>query len=379
MATVFVLVDALGWELIREREFLNDLLPYRAEVKTVFGFSSGAIPSILTGLLPRDHEHWNLFVYDPPKSPFRWARSFSGLPNPWINSRAVRKAVSVIGRKVSRTDGYFQIYGVPVELLPFFDVCEKNDLYGPGGLSPRQSIFDRLQGEGVPYRVYSYHHFNDTEAVDRAVEDLNGDAAEVYFVYLSELDAFLHRNVDSPDAVSAELGKYAASIRRIYAAATAKSSDCGFFVFSDHGMTATRETFDLKGAVETLGCRLPHDYIALYDSTMARFWFFNPEARRKIEALLSSLDCGSVVSEQEQKAFGIDFDHNRFGDLIFMMKPACLIHPSYMGRVPWKGMHGFHPDEPTSSATLLARGEPRVPVHGVWDLFHLMCCEAGVQ
>ncbi len=379
MPTVFVLVDALGWDLIRERDFLNDLLPYRTEVKTVFGFSSGAIPSILTGLLPRDHEHWNLFAYDPPKSPFRWAKGLSALPRPWINSRIVRKGVSLIGRKVSRTDGYFQIYGVPVELLPFFDVCEKNDLYGPGGMSPNSSIFDRLESGRIPYRVYSYHQYNDQEAVNRVVDDLQRDAAEVYFVYLSELDAFLHLNVDRPEAVSGELEKYAANLRRIDDAAAVRDRNSGFFVFSDHGMTQTKETFDLKGAVESLGWRVPGEYIALYDSTMARFWFFDPRTRQQVETLLGELDCGSVVSKEEEARFGIDFPHNRFGDLIFMMKPACLIHPSHMGRVPWKGMHGFHPDEPSSSATLLARGEPRVSVRGVWDLFHLMCFEAGIR
>jgi predicted AlkP superfamily pyrophosphatase or phosphodiesterase len=379
MPTVFVLVDALGWDLIRERDFLNDLLPYRTEVKTVFGFSSGEIPSILTGLLPRDHEHWNLFVYDPPKSPFRWAKGLNALPRSWSNSRVVRKAVSMIGRKVSRTDGYFQIYGVPVELLPFFDVCEKNDLYGPGGMSPKASIFDRLETEDIPYRVYSYHHYKDEEAVNRVVDDLRQDAAEVYFVYLSELDAFLHLNVDRPDAVSAELERYAASLRRIYDAAAGRDSDSGFFVFSDHGMTETRETFDLQGAVASLGWRVPEDYIALYDSTMARFWFFDPGARREIEAVLRGLDSGSVVSKEEESKFGIDFGPNRFGDLIFLMKQACLIHPSHMGRVPWKGMHGFHPDDPSSSASLLARSKPTVPVHGVWDLFHLMCAEAGIR
>jgi len=46
--SVFVLIDALGWRFLEGREFLPDLLSYRKPVRTVLGFSSGAIPTILT-------------------------------------------------------------------------------------------------------------------------------------------------------------------------------------------------------------------------------------------------------------------------------------------------------------------------------------------
>ncbi len=59
---VVALIDALGWEYIRERKFLDDVLPYRTPLQTVLGFSSGAIPTILTGLMPERHGHWNLFL-----------------------------------------------------------------------------------------------------------------------------------------------------------------------------------------------------------------------------------------------------------------------------------------------------------------------------
>ena len=49
---VFVLIDALGWEIIKDRPFLNAELSFRTPLKTVLGYSSGAIPTILTGLQP---------------------------------------------------------------------------------------------------------------------------------------------------------------------------------------------------------------------------------------------------------------------------------------------------------------------------------------
>ena len=59
---IFVLIDALGWRFVEGRDFLNDLLPYRSPLRTVLGFSSGAIPTILTGVPPAVTGHWNLLL-----------------------------------------------------------------------------------------------------------------------------------------------------------------------------------------------------------------------------------------------------------------------------------------------------------------------------
>ena len=47
--TIYVLIDALGWELLRSRPFLDDILQERHRVETILGYSSGAIPTVLTG------------------------------------------------------------------------------------------------------------------------------------------------------------------------------------------------------------------------------------------------------------------------------------------------------------------------------------------
>ncbi len=378
MTSVFILVDALGWELVKDRPFLADELPYRRRLETVFGFSSGAIPSILTGLLPDGHGHWNLFLYNPERSPFGWTRWLARLPSRWINHRIVRKAVSLIGRRLSGSNGYFSIYGIPVELLRFFDICEKNNIYEAGGLRPQRSIFDRLQESQIAYRVYCYHDYDDAGAVAAILRDLPRRSAQFYFLYLSGLDAFLHDHIDSAEAVACEIRRYENWIRVIYRAALAADPDTAFYVFSDHGMTPVSESFDLMGAVRTLGWREPEHYLALYDSTMARFWFFHEEARRAISGLLQSLPYGRLVRREDRKQLGIAFDDDRFGELVYAMRPGCLIHPSHMGGNRWKGMHGFDPQHPTSFAVLLARREPRTPVRHIRDLHALMLREAGL-
>src|SRR5215831_4718166 len=96
--SIFVLIDALGWQYIAGRDFLEDLLPYRRPLKTVLGYSSGAIPTILTGASPAETGHWNLFYYDPEGSPFRWLKYFSFLPNAILNHRVAAKLLKEMGR-----------------------------------------------------------------------------------------------------------------------------------------------------------------------------------------------------------------------------------------------------------------------------------------
>ena len=178
--------------------------------------------------------------------------------------------------------------------------------------------------------------------------------------------------------MDAELRKYAGTIEGLHKAAVEADPEAAFYVFSDHGMTPIAGTFDLMGAIEALGWNAPRDYLALYDSTMARFWFFREEARAAIAGKLASLECGRVVSPAERKAWGIDFRDNRFGDLVFLMNEGRLMHPSHMGKAPWPGMHGFDPRASSSAACLLARRDPPVAVSGLCDLFSLMMREAGL-
>lgn len=362
-----VLIDALGWSYLKDRDLLPDILKFRKDVRTVLGFSCGAIPTILSGLSPAQSGHWNLFYYCPEKSPFRWVRLLSPLPNRLLNDRIVRRGVRFISQQLSNFGGYFQIYGVPTELLPYFDICEKNDIYKPGGVPG--SIFDLLEEAQVPYRSYSYHELSDEQIIREARRDLKTGKYEFYFVYLSELDAFLHDFCADRPRVNQQIDRYAKWLRELYATAAQYSGDVDFFVLSDHGMTPKRAGFDLIKEVGSLGLSVPRDYIALYDSTMARFWFFNPSAESHLIQKLGALNCGRILNAEEKKRFGIDFTDNRFGDAIFLMKPGVVIEPSFWGKLGPAGMHGFDPEvDPDASAIFFANRNPERPVHSLHDV-----------
>lgn len=378
--SVFVLIDALGWKYLEGRDFLSDLLPYRQPMRTVLGFSSGAIPTILTGVPPAVTGHWNLFYYDPKGSPFRWLRSLQFLPDVVLDNRVTRKILKELGRRVLGMGPLFECVVSP-RFLPWFNYVEKRNIYDRGGITGWPSIFDQLAQQGIPHRVYSYHHLTDAGIVDRAIEDIRSRAASFFFLYLSEMDMFLHMHCNEPEQVEQRLQVYDKRLRKVFQAAREVDPGAIMTVISDHGMTPVQHHYDLVREVEVLALNMPVDYLAVYDSTMARFWFFNNEARQLIHDHLQNLACGRIVPDEELRQLGVFFTDRRFGELIFLLHPGWLLSESDFNGKGWmpNGMHGYHPQDSGSDAIFLSSGQPLVSVHTIADVYSCMCHLTGVS
>ena len=254
-----------------------------------------------------------------------------------------------MARRVAGYTGYFSLYAYPVAHLAHFDLTEKRDIYEPGGLDA-PSLFDVMRQAGIPYECYTYHRHTDPQILDLAPARAAASRARVLFLYLSGLDHHLHYHVHEPDAVAATLDWYERRLRRVYRAARDAGRETRMFVFSDHGMTPIRWTYDLRRDVATLGLSIPDDYLPAYDSTMARFWVEDARARDTLTALLDDHPCGTLLSERELQQLGVWFEDGRYYHLLFLVKPGVLISPSDMGRIRFAGMHGYHPSEPTADA-----------------------------
>ena len=375
---IIVLIDALGWKFLEGREFLSDLLPYRTPLKTVLGFSSGAIPAILTGLLPAQNGHWNLFYYDPEGSPFRWLRHLSFLPSRMLDNRLTRKLLKEMGRKMLGLGPLFDCCVSP-RLLPLFNWVEKQNIYDRGGISGANSIFDLLAERGIPYRVYTYHHWNDEEILRQALKDVRESEARFFFVYLSEMDMVLHDHWKDPQQAEQKLDWYAERLRELFDSARKIDAEATLIVTSDHGMTPVRQRFDMIKQVESLGFSMPQDYLAVYDSTMGRFWFFSERVRQEFRALLNTLPCGRILPDDELQQLGILFPDRRYGEMIFLLHAGWLISASDFQVRGWTpaGMHGYHPDDPYSDAVFLSHRQPPFEVRTIADVY--LCMQQAAE
>lgn len=356
---LFVLVDGLGWNLLPADGFLRDLLPFQRPLRTILGFSSGAIPTLLTGERPCVHGRWNLWAYDPAHSPFGWLRRLGWLPSPVLDNRYARRLIRQAGRWLCGAGPGFECEISP-RLLPWLRWVEDRNLYEPGAIPGVVTAFDRWREHGLDFRIYSYcdgwRGSSDAAILARAERDIARSGATVFFVYLSGLDQFLHRHRLEAALVSARLELLAASLRPLFAAAVQRDPHAEIAVVSDHGMAPVERRWDVAGTVAQLGWGMVKDYLAIYDSTMARFWFFSAAARRGITERLSGLPCGRILTERELRAEGLDFADHRFGEVIFLLHPRWLASSSDFHGRGWQpnGMHGYDPSDADSDAVLLS-------------------------
>lgn len=373
--SIVVLIDALGWKYLERRTFLDRFLPRRQAVRTILGFSSGAIPTILTGKLPAVTGHWNLLYYDPTDSAFRWARYFDFLPKRILDHRVTRRAVTEIGRRLLGMGPSFECCVSP-PLLSWFNWVEKRNIYSEGGIAGSASIFDDLARDRIPYRSYSYHNLSDADILRQAEIDLKSTDARFFFVYLSEMDMFLHLHCHEAEQITSKMRWYEDGLAKLFDVARAIDHDARLSVISDHGMTPVVHHYDLLGRLEPLGLRMPDDYLAVFDSTMARFWFFTESARRAVAEAFFDLPCGKWLLEDELKREGVFFPDRRFGEQIFLLYPGWLLSRSDFNGARWMpaGMHGYHPDDPYSDGILLSNCEfPGSPVQNIADVHRYMC------
>jgi hypothetical protein len=368
---IFVLIDGLGWQILEGREFLSDLLPYRAPLRTVLGYSSGAIPTILTGKPPAEHGHWNLVYHDPEGSPFRWLRHLAFVPDRVLDSRLSRRLLKELGRRALGLGPLFECCVSP-RFLPRFNWVEKRNIYVRGNIATARSILDDLADAGIPYRVYTYHQGRDAENLEKATHDVRQRAAAFYFVYLSELDRYLHAHVTAEALVTRQLAWYADGLRQLFRAALEVDAELQFTIVSDHGMTPVRHQYDLVGRIGSLDLTMPADYLAVYDSTMARFWFVHERARRQIVECLAGVTCGRIVTDEELERLGILFPDRRYGELVFLLEPGWLFSRSGFNGSRWTptGMHGYHPDDPHSDAIFLGNYRPPADLYSIADVHH---------
>jgi len=373
---LFVFVDACGWEIIKDDCFVTDLAPHRRRLRSVFGYSSACIPSILSGQLPVEHRNWCYFVHDPKNSPFRPLRWLRWFPSAITGRRRVRRWLSKYVKMRLRFRGYFDLYNMPFRDIHRFDFTEKKNPLQPGGMNRGTNIFDHLQESGIPYHV-SVPARGEQGNLEALLQDISLEKIDFAFLYWPDLDGLLHRVGNQSPEVALKLRSYEKSLARLTAIARGHYTDVRLYIFSDHGMANCDRRLDLRSRIQSLDLKEGVDYAVVYDSTMARFWFFNERARGIITVYLKNVPQGKILSDVELEQLGTLFPDRYFGELIFLVAEGVLIVPSHMGERPIRAMHGYHPDAPHSYAALLSnRDSIPADVTAIPDIFKLMLLEA---
>src|SRR3954447_11426395 len=180
--SLFIMVDACGWGIIKNDPFGKDVAPHRHRLESVFGYSSTCVPSILSGRWPVEHRNWCYFVYDPEHSPFAPLRFLRWLPKAVTNRRIVRRWLSKFVKVQLKFRGYFDLYNIPFRHISLFDFTEKKSPLRPGGMNRGDNIFDFLERRGIRYHV-SDPDQTELANMETAICQIASEQIDFAFVY----------------------------------------------------------------------------------------------------------------------------------------------------------------------------------------------------
>lgn len=350
------MIDALGHRLVKDWGVFNELCAPDGPVPSICGYSSACVPSLLTGRPPADHGHWGMYLRDPEHSIFRpfapmlWLTSGllgrNGFTRRWITRALWHRGLT----------GYFSLYEIPPTLLPQFDLCQRVDIYQAGAFPEFETPFDTAARRGLAHRIWTWN--TPEEENRRGLEEaIRRGEDDFLFFYSPRLDSVMHTHGTRTSPTAACLKDFEAFTYRMLELAQGAYREVRLLVFGDHGMADVHSSHDIMGPLGSLGLRVPKDYLYFIDSTMARFWFFEPGVREQVEALLRALPGGRIVEDPELERLGIRFPDRRYGEMLFLADAGELFVPSFMGRGGPRAMHGYHPQDVDSDTILLGNYE----------------------
>ncbi len=349
-----VLVDGLRHDYVNPTDspFLWALQQEGASGCVRECFAGQLRPAFLAGLYPNRSGIGHLFCHDPEGSPFADARFLpawvSALPRigprlrDWLVTRA-RAIEAARGHTASALYAYAA--EVPWRYLPMFAFSEHHDPTEPG-VYPSPSLFDLLREAGRRWLYIGYPHDDQsTKGIVSAVRSRRIGDEHLVFLHFAEVDWSGHLGPDHP-ARRRALQDVDSALSGIVEDMARSGMSPDILVFGDHGMAEVRKVVNILPALQQLDSKPGRDYAFFLDSTVARFWFREPEAVSAVRARLKELRHGVLLDDGRLRRLGLDGAPPALGELFYVVPAGTVIFPSFFQKTsPPGGMHGYLPDE----------------------------------
>lgn len=329
---------------------------YSSAVVSLLGYSSGIHPTIWTGKYQEEHGLFTTFYYDPRNSPFRWTRWLKTVPTHFLRKNLIAgiKAPYFWFPPVRPLlPGFVKKKIIP--LPPAMPADTASYFSNKKGKAKQKTIFDLLKKKCISFSKQS-----DSDGYFGRYVKLEGmslTSASVDFFYMYYGDELGHIYGPYSEKTGTYLRKADVKIKELFEKAKVWNKKVNLIIFSDHGMCEVRKFVDVQTALQKTGLRHKKDYIAFYDSTMARFWPRDKRSKDIIIKTLSKLNGITFLDKNLLKKYHIDFkDKKKYGELIFLADPQTRIYPDYFAPIKGglKGWHGFDPEFPESKGILVS-------------------------
>jgi len=353
MKLILYFSDAFAWQYLQETEFMPGFWDERRPLETVLGYSSTILPCLVTGQPPQRTGVWTeYFRRDRPQHPLATAVVRSRLLLTPVNLarlvlfRFARKAGHPAAHKLR----------IPLQFAHFFARHDMDYRKFPPVDLPVPDLGSAAGERGLRFFFRYLDHGYDLGAQVRELDALLA-AYDVLFYYDPSVDGHGHH-------VGADVRRLQPDLDRVAGFCSAvrdrTGDDAHLLLFSDHGMTDVKRSYDLFARLRPW--RLGQDYLVFVDSTFARFWYSGAGVRDAIRARLSGAP-GAFLTREDEERYGIAFDDDRYGEDILVADEAVVFHPSYISptffrtkQYPDRATHGYRPECPSAYGIFLRRG-----------------------
>lgn len=369
---VFFYIDALNSSFLNSEimPFLSSLATKHSycKLENVLGYSFAIQSCMLSGKYPEETNHWLPYFYSPQKSPILFKTlNKIGVVFPLDRLPSLRYLTVSQARRYFLKDGV-RINNVPLQIidklalypyyymceLPFFnelkELLEKKRQTSLTYIGPPQ-IKKHLYGSLLKYIRASNHE------------------KEFIIAYDDALDRLGHKF----GPYSTECLHYAEYLDRVLLGVYQKLEKCfgknlTFFVFSDHSQCEQTHNLNLLSELDRETLHLGDDYFCFLDATLALFWAKNKVVKEKILELLGKIKIGKVVDESLQKNYHIKFNDERYGEIIFVLKPGGTFFPNFFSPFSaMRGLHGYLPENEVQKGFLVSSKKFLRPLGHVKD------------
>ena len=331
---------------MRQRGISGTLIP-------TFGFEPDA--AYIAGLYPDKANGGAQFWLDPEKTPFYFIRAFPKWLNemPTLSETIVRKTIKLLARRYCHAPT-LSTAKVPLNLLKYFGFPMKYTAEQPGFVRGR-TVFDLLRNERRAWLFHCYPNNKvDIKSALQRVDEVLFPPCSFAFVHIGNLDLIGHRYGPESKDIKKTLLTIDKGIKCIYNIAKERFKEVHLVIMGDHGMMQVNQHLNICSELKKLSIKLEKDYLVFLDSTMVRFWFFSEIAEKLIVDLLNKVEGGHILRQDEKDKYHLNYHHNKFGDIIFLVDPGVLIYPNfYQNKKPVKGMHGYAPETPDQQSAIL--------------------------
>jgi Type I phosphodiesterase / nucleotide pyrophosphatase len=344
---LIVFVDALGPAQFQRFGDRLGFLPHQRTLRGILGYSSGALPTILTGAPPSVHGRMCLFSRnDDDAEGILAPLSILGLLPRIVHEREwVRRQAASWLTKHCGISGYVALHRVPPEAFHWLDIPEREDMFQAESIGRARTFLADARQCGLAVYTANWR-LPETPRWQAALSTIAQQKPDLTFLYSTELDAHLHEVGNDALRTDEVLSRIARRIGRARELLSNDGRPLVTVVIGDHGMADVTRTIDPRPLASQL-----HIEQAIVDSTMWRFWGDDSALSTTRKSLESSSIPGSWLDLRALRARGNPVVGTPFGQALWLLPEGSIFAPSWVGNKA-RGMHGYDVGTQSSLAVL---------------------------